>query len=239
MSEYNLKKSEEGIGQLYPILEAEDGEIIDGFHREKTDPNWKRVRLEHIDTEEKKLIARLVANSHRRLVSRAEKEEWINGLASVYKNRGLKVRGHDGSNEIKQRIIEVTGVNETSVTEYLSAEFKQKLHGGIEKGTYQVPASQRIEKTLGREYIGRHREEVKQELLKDKDFQRQVLREIQKPHIVKFSEPCPSGVCEIPNVIEGKPPVNVVAERLEQFWRNNPNCMCKKCKHYGECGVIR
>jgi len=52
LSEYDLKKSEKGIGQLYPILEAKDGEVIDGFHREEADKKWKRVRLEHIDTEE-------------------------------------------------------------------------------------------------------------------------------------------------------------------------------------------
>ena len=81
--EYDLSKSEKGIGQLYPILEAKDGEIIDGFHREKADKNWKRVRLEHIDTEEKKLLARLIANFHRRQsVGKRRK----NGLIALQKS---------------------------------------------------------------------------------------------------------------------------------------------------------
>jgi len=89
-AEYNLKKSEKGIGQLYPILEAKDGETIDGFHREKADKNWKRMKLEHIDTEEKKLVARLAANFHRRIVPYMEKKSWVNDLAKIYQKQGLK-----------------------------------------------------------------------------------------------------------------------------------------------------
>ena len=51
----------------------------------------------------------------------------------------------------------------------LSPEFKQIEKIKVEQPP-RVPASQRIEKKLGKEVVERHREEVKQELLKDKDF---------------------------------------------------------------------
>ena len=157
--EYDLKKSKETIGQLYPILEAKDGEIIDGFHRQEADKNWKRVKLEHIDTEEKKLLARLIANFHRRPITREEKAEWINGLAEIYKKQGL-IEG----TSIIQKIVQVTGLSDRTIGEYLDDKYKLKV---FQEGKHfehvqtRVPASQRIEKSLGSEVVERHREEVK------------------------------------------------------------------------------
>jgi hypothetical protein len=181
--EYDLKKSEQGIGQLYPILVAKDGGIIDGLHRDKADKNWKRLKLEHIDTEEKKLLARLIANFHRRQITREEKEEWINGLARIYKKQGLKVDIHN-ENEIVNRIAETTGLERSTVLRHLKSEYKQ------EPTTIRepiIPASQRIEHELGADYVERHREEVlaeekpklekqiKRELLESPEFIREAI----------------------------------------------------------------
>ena len=234
--EYDLKKSEEGIGQLYPILEAKDGEVIDGFHREKANKKWKRIRLEHVDTEEKKLIARLVSNYARRLVPDEEKRKWINGLAEIYEKQGVT--------SIPSKILEMTGLKKDAVYQHLDHKFMRQIDYPKREPT--VSASQVIEKALGKnrpdygkQIVERHREEVKQELLKSPEFQREVIREISKPQIVKASEPCPSGVCELPTIIKGGKPVDVLAERLELFWKENPNCRCKACIHYQKCGVIR
>lgn len=166
--EYDLKKSEKGIGQLYPILEAADGEVIDGVHREEADKGWKRVRLENIDTEEKKLLARLVANFHRRVVSAEEKAEWINGLAAIYQKQGLKVGESYQSNEILKKLIDVTGLPERTVRGFLQSEFKQTALS--EKHPPRLPASERIEHALSKDYVERHREEVKEELLENPEF---------------------------------------------------------------------
>jgi len=249
VSEYDLKKSEKGIGQLYPILEAKDGEVIDGFHREEADKNWKRLRLEYIDTEEKKLVARLVANFHRRQITREEKEEWINGLAKIYKEQGLTSEGH--RNEIKLKIAEVTGLHPDTVLLLLHDEYKGGLPYPLEERHPTVPASQRIEKSLGASVVERHREEVlaeekpkieqqvKAKLLKSPEFQREIIKEISKPRIITPSEPCPSGVCELPSRIDAGEPIDVRAESLAKFWQTNPKCLCKKCEHYGKCGVFR
>ena len=259
--EYDLKQSEGAIGQLYPILEAKDGDIIDGLHRERADKNWKRLRLEHIDTQEKKLVARLVANFHRRQVSREEKKEWINGLARIYIKQGLRVRrdistekGGYRLNEITQKISEVTGLEITTVRDYISPTYKQ-TETGHEIQEARVAASQVIEKAFhqrgyGKRLVERHREEVlreekpkiereiKQKLLKDRGFQIQVLGELRKPQVVAPSEACPSGVCELPPVVESGPPVDVRAESIERFFHENSKCLCKGCVHYQKCGVI-
>lgn len=158
--EYDLKKSENKIGQLYPILVAKDGKIIDGFHRKDADPNWKTLVVPEIDTEEKLLLARLIANFHRRQVTKQEKEEWINGLAKIYKAQGLRVfvTDNDGkSNEIKQKLVEVTGLNQSTVHEYLANEFKQELKGG---GLTTIPASDKVERVLGKKGAEKYRKQV-------------------------------------------------------------------------------
>jgi len=259
---YDLKQSEGAIGQLYPILEAKDGEIIDGFHREEVDKNWKRLRLKHVNSQEKKLIARLVANFHRRQVSREEKEEWINGLARIYTKQGLRVSGRrPGSggappNEIEQEIVKKTGLTSYTVRQYLSDEFKQRLPSNIQdiqgprKPASEVITSITGDRDYGKKLVERHREEVlavekpkierevKQKLLKDSDFQRQILDELRKPRFIEPSEACPSGVCELPPVVESGPPVDVRAESIERFFHENLKCLCKGCVHYQKCGVI-
>ena len=89
--EYDLKKSRSEVGALYPVLLSKDGRVIDGFHRLEADPNWPTLKLEGVDSEEKVLVARPVANWHRRNISEEEKSKWINDLALYYQKQGLKI----------------------------------------------------------------------------------------------------------------------------------------------------
>ena len=89
MTEFNRRESAKTVGELYPVLLSKDGQVIDGFHRLEDKPGWKTETLEHIDSEEKLLLARAISNWHRREVPREEKEKWINGLAKTYQEQGL------------------------------------------------------------------------------------------------------------------------------------------------------
>lgn len=75
------------------------------------------------------MIARAVSNWHRRQVGREEKEKWINGLAEIYKKQGYKVSVRVGSaqptNEIRDKIEDVTGLSKQTVTEFLDNKYKQ------------------------------------------------------------------------------------------------------------------
>ena len=207
MSEYDLKKSEK-IGQLYPVLVDAEGNVIDGFHRLEADPNWRKEKLPEIDTEEKLLVARCVANWHRRQISREEKERWINGLARIYKKQGLKVgkREKGERNEILNKIMEITGLSNDIVSEYLDDQFKQIRLGGVSKGTYVIPASERIARKLGEEYVQRHRKEVEHELRPK--IQREVREKIVEEEIrPKIKEELSRDVEFIREAIEKAPEV--------------------------------
>lgn len=65
------------------------------------------------------LEAALIQEKYRRQVSKEEKAEWINGLAALYQKQGLQsacVLSTGGyANEIKQKIVEVTGLDSSTV----------------------------------------------------------------------------------------------------------------------------
>lgn len=162
--EYDLKKSEK-IGQLYPVIKDKFGNVIDGKHRLQADPDWRTETIEGIDSDEKLLVARAVANWHRRAVPESEKREWINGLAEIYLKQGLKIKAEfPFENEIKNKIAEVTGLHPDTVNDYLHSKFKQGAIGGWQDETPRpVSASQRVETRLGSEVAERFRKEVLEE----------------------------------------------------------------------------
>ena len=186
--EYDLKKSGKTIGQLYPVLKDAAGKVIDGVHRQEADPHWRTEVHPDIDSEEKFLIARCVANWHRRQVPRQEKEEWINGLARIYKKQGLKVygEGRGRPNEIIATIVAKTVIHPHIVQEFLRSEYKQSEPKELQKTghEYKLLASQRIERASldGKELVKRHREEIKVQLETDVDFMAEVVKE--HPEIV-------------------------------------------------------
>jgi hypothetical protein len=186
--EYDLKASTKEIGQLYPVLKAKDGEILDGFHRSQSDHSWKTLVLEHIDSEEKKLLVRLVANFHRREISRGEKAIWINSLAAIYQKEGLKVEGKrgkgQGPNEIVQRICERTGVAWRTIMEYLHPCYKQEKYRRVEPEQHSARSSPRdiiINALKGRDpewaetVVQRLLEEHEKQLLDSPLFRKKVL----------------------------------------------------------------
>ena len=186
MSEYDHKKSTKVVGQLYPVIVDQAGNVIDGLHRREADPNWRTEVHPEIDSQEKFLIARCVANWHRREVPREEKEEWINGLARIYKKQGLKIRGKryfygetSTTNEIVTKIVEVTGLSYATVVKYLHNEYKQMERARIKRPP-RVSASQAIKSKLGdygEQLVERHREEVKEGLKTDVDFMAETVKE--------------------------------------------------------------
>jgi hypothetical protein len=110
------------IGQLYPVLKDARGRVIDGLHRKASSKEWREERLPQIDSEEKYLIARLLANDNRRIVPEQEIAEVMNGLAAIHKKEGVP-RG-----EITEKVAEATGYSRTRVEALLRAEYKRPYH---------------------------------------------------------------------------------------------------------------
>jgi len=79
--DYNIRTSTKAVGYLYPTIVDKHDRIIDGQHRLKVDPDWPCYRLSHIETMTDFLMARIIANVHRRQVSPEEKTAWLSELA--------------------------------------------------------------------------------------------------------------------------------------------------------------
>lgn len=167
-----LSKSEAVIGQLYPVLRDAEGKVIDGFHRLDSNPNWKSVILENIDTEEKRLIVSAHANVGRRSISRKERMNIINRLAEIYYQQGLRAdakiitTGINGRtqkrnyNEIKNKISEVMGgvMTPTQVKHYLLPKY---LYQAVSEGNKRYHEKRRKETPAWELLIGSHGKQLR------------------------------------------------------------------------------
>jgi len=111
--QYDLKASLKEIGVLYPAIADAEGRIIDGIHRLAVDPRWPIVRLTDIDTDEKYLVARIIANMHRREVPAEEKTKWLDELA-------------EKTGWTPEKIAKKIGMSENWVRLYLSDKYKDQ-----------------------------------------------------------------------------------------------------------------
>lgn len=109
---YSLKKSSKSaLGKLYPVLKDAQGNVIDGFHRQKIDPEWPSIIAHNIDTPVKLELARLASNFCRRQVPKEELEEKIGFLIGA----GLK----------PQKIADETGISLRTIYRYMPPELKK------------------------------------------------------------------------------------------------------------------
>ena len=111
--EYNLEASLDAVGYLYPTIVDKHDRIIDGEHRLKVDPKWPCFRLSHIESMTEYLMARIIANMHRRQPGAEEKTRLLSELAQ---ETGWS------PDEIAKRI----GMSYRWVTKYLPVGYKDE-----------------------------------------------------------------------------------------------------------------
>ncbi|MGB9853315.1 MAG: hypothetical protein ACPLRY_00690 [Candidatus Bathyarchaeales archaeon] len=116
-----LKLSSKHIGRLYPVLLDRYGNIVDGLHRLEADPHWPKMKIDHIKSDEDRIIARLIANVCRRSVPAEEKSEMLKELGELYVKAGIKPGA-----ELANKISEKTGMSYRWVMKYLPDEFKER-----------------------------------------------------------------------------------------------------------------
>jgi hypothetical protein len=116
-----LKFSSKRVGRLYPVLIDKQGNIIDGMHRLKADKNWPKIKLENVETEEQRLITRLISNVCRRNVPAKEKTETLAKLGEIYQKEGIE------PGKIAYKIAEKTGMSYRWVMKYLPNQFKDNV----------------------------------------------------------------------------------------------------------------
>lgn len=118
MSEYDLEKSYRNVGAIYPILVDRNGNVVDGFHRRQVDEKWPVQVLGWVKTREDQLVARIVANTCRRTVSKEERKRELTELATIMANRGVPL------GRIAEEIAEKTGLSESYVRQILPKHLK-------------------------------------------------------------------------------------------------------------------
>jgi len=111
---YDLRKSKEEVGPLYPVLVDAEGRFIDGYHRMRVDSNWPIIRLDHIKTRTQLLMARLIANVHRRDVEAEEKTKLVSELAEV-------------TGWTPEEIADRLGMSYTWIMKYLPDKYKSEI----------------------------------------------------------------------------------------------------------------
>ena len=117
--EYDLKRSKDLIGQLYPILVDPKGNILDGKQRLQANGKWERRILRGAKTDKDRLLVGIVANSMRRTVSKGERKEQFTRLAEILtKEEEIKDQA------VSTRIAELTGFSERWIRECLPRRFK-------------------------------------------------------------------------------------------------------------------
>jgi len=104
----DLAKSEQTIGQIYPVLKDKKGNIIDGFHRKRVNPEWKEEILDIDDPLD--VLKIRVATQYRRDVPAQEKKGWVKLCRTL-----LEERGKSGT---QQEIAETLGISRTWVVKY-------------------------------------------------------------------------------------------------------------------------
>jgi hypothetical protein len=116
-----LRRSSRRVGRLYPVLLDKHGNVIDGKHRLAADENWPKMRVDHVESEEDRLIARLICNVCRRNVSAEEKREILQELGELHVKAGVKPGA-----ELASKISEETCMSYRWVMKYLPENFKER-----------------------------------------------------------------------------------------------------------------
>jgi len=136
MSEnYDLQKSKKSVHELYPVIKDAHGNVIDGFHRLEADPNWKTETLPMIDTPVKLALARIVANTHRRDISKEERKLQLVTLAEEL------IREGKPKDKIISILVDLTTFTDSYLYRMLPDEYKQRPGVGShkEKGDLMSP----------------------------------------------------------------------------------------------------
>ena len=118
MEEFDLKRSKEVVGHLYPVLLDAHGNVIDGFHRLEADPDWPKVKLEWVKNEETRELVRTHANLQRRIATPEERRESFVKLAEAVAKRGVR------KGQIAKEVAKVTGFTDRHIRDFLPDEFK-------------------------------------------------------------------------------------------------------------------
>jgi intein/homing endonuclease len=112
-----LRRSREQVGELEPVYQTPDGDIIDGKHRLMAFPGWKTQVVQVEDL--RKVVERIHRNVHRKM-GKDEIKQAILQLAVIYDKSGVPVE------LIVDKIKEVLPFSESYIRKLLPAKYKRE-----------------------------------------------------------------------------------------------------------------
>ena len=116
---YNLAETRRSLDELYPVLLDAHGNLIDGNSRLDAAPDWRTETRENIRTRSQLWLARIIANSCRRVVSREERATQFTELAKSLTEEGLP------REDMVSTISRLTTFSDRYVRELLPDEYKR------------------------------------------------------------------------------------------------------------------
>ena len=143
-----LKRTRERIGELYPMLEAADGELLDGKHRVEAD--WESTKkLLNVRTKLDKLVVRHIAN-RRRGIPASETRKIMDAIAEELIALGVAKPDPDAHvpKHLRSRpvviplVAELLGEKEYYVAQHISDKYKR---GSPQQFGQQAKKRSRIE----------------------------------------------------------------------------------------------
>lgn len=132
-----LDASIKADGVWNPVLVDEDGNVLDGHHRLKIDPNAPRKVVEGLKTDAEKRAFVFQSNNARRNLTPKQKKEQAAGMRKVAK----ALRKQDPKKFTLQAVAERLGVNPSTVSRWLAPRKGTNLH--VQNGSQSRPDARR------------------------------------------------------------------------------------------------
>lgn len=161
-----LKENKKLYGELFPILIDNEDKIIDGEHRKKA--GWENTRkLSEIDTRLKYLVARLSANTRRRikptelrdLLTQIADELVRTGKAPWREEEAAEPWESRGRPIVVPFIMKLTGYSESTVRKYLPNRYK--------RGSLPIKTPRERERYKGSETVNKYAKRSRLEIRGD------------------------------------------------------------------------
>jgi len=126
-----IEETKKSLGEIYPVIKARDGTILDGRHRLLVGWTSEKIMPE-VTTDLQKLVVRYVAN-RRRKISNEEKTEIFDGIAEILIKENIvevdnnaPIQPHLRSRpDVITHISKLLGSDRTTINKHISGKYKR------------------------------------------------------------------------------------------------------------------
>ena len=126
-----IEETKRSLGEIYPVIKAKDGTVLDGRHRLLAGWTSEKIMPE-VTTDLQKLVVRYVAN-RRRKISNEEKTEIFDGIAEILIKENVvevdmntSVQPHlKNRPDVIPQVAKLLGSDRTTINKHISDKYKR------------------------------------------------------------------------------------------------------------------